>query len=277
MTSKAIDPAHKYATRNPTCLYKFTCNFCGKETTGGVFRAKEHLIGGRRNAKSCPKVPSEVKKEIEEYMAGKKHAKEDEKITFENLGSDSEEDLGEIEILQKSLKKTSGTSTSNQKMKGPLDLLLRPHPEKMVKKRKGQTRLDENDAVKKELRARACTTFARWMYDAGIPFNAVNYNSFDTAIEAIGQYGSGMKPPTYHEVRVPLLKKEVDTARKIMAEHKNECEANGCSIMSDGWTNKNQRTLINILVNCPKGSFFIESIDASSYSKTGQKVYELVC
>ena len=168
MTSKAIDPAHKYATRNPTCSYKFTCNFCGKETTGGVFRAKEHFIGDRRNAKSCPKVPSEVKKVIEEYMAGEKHAKEDEKIPFENLGSDSEEDLEEIEILQKSLKKTSGTSTSNQKMKGPLDLLLRPHPEKMVQKRKGQTRLDENDAVKKELRTRACTAFARWMYDAGI-------------------------------------------------------------------------------------------------------------
>ncbi|WOH11919.1 hypothetical protein DCAR_0831415 [Daucus carota subsp. sativus] len=122
----------------------------------------------------CPKVPSEVKKEIEEYMAGKKHAKED-KIPFENQGSDSEEDLEEIEILQKSLKKTS---------------------------------------------------------------------------EAIGQYGSGMKPPTYHEVRVPLLKREVDTTRKIMAEHKKEWEANGCSIMSDGWTDKNQRTLINILVNC---------------------------
>ena len=30
-----------------------------------------------------------------------------------------------------------------------------------------------------------------------IPLNGVNYESSDTAIEAIGQYGSGMKPPTY--------------------------------------------------------------------------------
>ena len=40
----------------------------------------------------------------------------------------------------------------------------------------------------KELRARTCTACARWMYDAGISLNAVNYDSFDTAIEAIGQW-----------------------------------------------------------------------------------------
>ena len=42
----------------------------------------------------------------------------------------------------------------------------------------------------KELRARTCTTSARWMYDPCIPLNAVNYDSFNTAIEAIRQYGS---------------------------------------------------------------------------------------
>ena len=39
------------------------------------------------------------------------------------------------------------------------------------------------------------------MYDAGIPFNAVNYPSFAIAIEGIEQFGPGMKPPSYHEVR----------------------------------------------------------------------------
>ena len=153
MTSKASDPAHKYATRNPTCLYKFTCNFCGKETTGGVFRAKEHLIGGRRNAKSCPKVPSEVKKEIEEYMAGRKQARKDQKIPFENLRSDSE-DLKEIEVLlQKSVKKTSYTSTSIQHIKGPLNLWLPCWGlilKNIVQKLKKQKRSDENYTVRIE-------------------------------------------------------------------------------------------------------------------------------
>lgn len=62
-----------------------------------------------------------------------------------------------------------------------------------------------------------------------------------------------------------------------MAEHKKEWKRNGCSIMSDGWTDRKQRTLINVLGNCPKGSFFIESIDATSYPKTGEKIYEILC
>lgn len=46
--------------------------------------------------------------------------------------------------------------------------------------------------------------------------------------------------------------------------------------MFDGWIEKKKRTLMDILVNCPKRSFFIESIDASSYSKTREKIYELL-
>ena len=49
----------------------------------------------------------------------------------------------------------------------------------------------------------------RWMYEAAIPFNAVTYPSFQPMIEAIGQYGVGMKGPTLHEVRVTNLKKEL--------------------------------------------------------------------
>ncbi len=50
----------------------------------------------------------------------------------------------------------------------------------------------------------------------------------------------------------------------------------GCSIMVDDWTDKKQTILINLLVNSPKGIVFIESINASEYSKTGDKMYELL-
>ncbi|XVE84039.1 hypothetical protein DITRI_Ditri16bG0136800 [Diplodiscus trichospermus] len=41
-------------------------------------------------------------------------------------------------------------------------------------------------------------------------------------IEAIGQYGVGMKPPSFHEVRVPLLRKEVDSVTALMKSYKEE-------------------------------------------------------
>ena len=38
----------------------------------------------------------------------------------------------------------------------------------------------------------------------------------------------------------------------------------GCTLMSDGWTDKRGRHLINFLVNSPAGTYFLESVDASS-------------
>ncbi|KAK8941281.1 hypothetical protein KSP39_PZI010745 [Platanthera zijinensis] len=114
------------------------------------------------------------------------------------------------------------------------------------------------------------------MYDAAIPFNAVTYRSFAVMIESIGQFGVGLKPPSYHEVHVPLLNNEVAEVQKMMKNYEDEWRLFGCSIMADGWTDKKQRTLINFLVNSPKGTFFLESVDASDYAKTGERMFELL-
>ncbi|GAV89458.1 DUF659 domain-containing protein [Cephalotus follicularis] len=129
-----------------------------------------------------------------------------------------------------------------------------------------------NDAYKKELREKACADLARWMYEAAIPFNVINFDSFRVAIESVGRYGVAMKPPgSYDEVRGPLLKKEAAQTDEVLKSHKEEWARSGCSIMSDGWQDKSNRTLINFWVNCSKGSMFLESVDASSYMKTGEK------
>lgn len=46
--------------------------------------------------------------------------------------------------------------------------------------------------------------------------------------------------------------------------------------MSDGWTDRKVFTLINFMVNSPRGTVFMESIDASSCIKTGEKIFELL-
>ncbi|RWR85049.1 hypothetical protein CKAN_01389100 [Cinnamomum micranthum f. kanehirae] len=171
------------------------------------------------------------------------------------------------------------SKTKKPKQKGPIDVFFTPNSDVVVQNRKAQgkqTRIDANDPYRKELRERACIRFARWMYDAGIPFNAVNCDSFGPMIEAIGQYGLGMKLPSYHEVRVPLLKKEIEHTNNLMKAHRDDWVKYGCSIMMDGWTDKKGRTLLNFLVNCPKGTMFVESIDASSYSKDVEKMFQLI-
>ncbi|XP_065865459.1 uncharacterized protein [Euphorbia lathyris] len=195
-------------------------------------------------------------------------------VDFTNLdsfGDDETEvdDLGEPNSVGiKSIRR------KKPKLKGPMDVFFTPDAEKALKDRKlRQTTI--NETCKKELRAKACADFARWMYDVAIPFNAVKYPSFPVMIESIGQYGVGMKPPSIHEVRLPLLRQEVKKVKVGMRSYEEEWEKHGCSIMADGWTYKRQRTLINFLVNSHKGTVFIKFVDASDYSKTGEKLYEL--
>ncbi|RVW58026.1 hypothetical protein CK203_114209 [Vitis vinifera] len=169
-------------------------------------------------------------------------------------------------------------SSKKPRQKGPMDHFFTPNAEMVVQNRRSgkmnQTTI--NDAYKKEARERACMLITRWMYEAVIPFNTVTYPSFQPMIEAIGQYGVGMKGPTFHEVRVTNLKKESALTKDLMKDHMVEWGKNGCSIMSDGWTDRKERTLVNFLVNCSKGTMFMQSIDASSMIKTGEKMFELL-
>ncbi|CAN1337606.1 hypothetical protein LINPERPRIM_LOCUS37668 [Linum perenne] len=50
----------------------------------------------------------------------------------------------------------------------------------------------------------------------------------------------------------------------------------GCTIMSYGWTDTRRRSICNFLVNSPKGTVFVESIDTSSFSKNAEKVFEML-
>ena len=79
-----------------------------------------------------------------------------------------------------------------------------------------------NDAYKKEIRGRACMLITRWMYETAISFNAITYPSFQPMIEAIGRYGVGMKGPTFHEVRITNLKKELTLTKDLMKDHMME-------------------------------------------------------
>jgi hypothetical protein len=74
----------------------------------------------------------------------------------------------------------------------------------------------------------------KFFYDCGIPFNAANSRQFEVAVEAIAQYGTGFKPPSFHELREPLLAKVV---KEIYGEKKHEdaWSQYGCTLMSDGW------------------------------------------
>ncbi|XP_030931075.1 uncharacterized protein LOC115956954 [Quercus lobata] len=295
------DPGWKYNyLANVEDKNAVTCLFCNKVTKGGIHRAKQHQVGNFKNSTKCLKCPDHVREELAQYMAEKKSDKEnydkmpdfddiDNMIEIEDVFDDEVEEVEVIQKRKKSCSSKGGVGSSTQlrtmklmpkskKLKGPMDYFVRLKPKKVVALRKQgkmkQTNI--NDKLDKEKRAQACQYIGWLFYLAGIPFNVARLDEFKWAIEAIGQYGPNMKPPSYHELRVPILKKEVAYTNELLSNHKQDWKKYGCSIMSDGWTSRTNRTLINFLVNCPFGTMFVKSIDASSFMKTGEKTFELL-
>ena len=62
----------KYARLlNEKDLNTLICIFCDKVTKWSIYRYKQHLVGGDRNAKKCKKCQEHVREKIEEYMTAK--------------------------------------------------------------------------------------------------------------------------------------------------------------------------------------------------------------
>ena len=57
---------------NEIDLNTIICIFCDKVTKWHIYRHKQHLVVGYKNAKKYRKCSKHIKKEIEEYMSAKK-------------------------------------------------------------------------------------------------------------------------------------------------------------------------------------------------------------
>jgi len=51
---------------------------------------------------------------------------------------------------------------------------------------------------------------------AGLSFNLVKLKNFQDMIDAIGAYGPNLPDPSYHEIKIPLLNKEVGYTEKLL-------------------------------------------------------------
>jgi hypothetical protein len=88
--------------------------------------------------------------------------------------------------------------------------------------------------------------------------------------------GSRYKAPTYHELGGPILQNENIDCTSRLDELKASWEITGCTMMSEGWTDHKSKTLINFLVNCPRGTMFIKYFDASEDVKGALLLCELL-
>ncbi|WOH04149.1 hypothetical protein DCAR_0623557 [Daucus carota subsp. sativus] len=277
------DPKRKAKSTDPGWKYGFwpdlnnknvvQCNLCKKNVCSGVRRLKQHLAGGYPDVAMCLKTTTAIQKEMKEYIdkVAKKPVTMDDDMNVD----DDEVPVQAASTAASNMRSQEETTSKRKnvfqipatKSAKSISSMIRKTPEEVVEERhnKGPSQTTiENCTKSEEEKDRVKMHIANFFYECGIPFNAANSRSYEIMVESIGQFGPGLKPPSYHELRVPLLEKAKKETDKLRERHEKAWRQYGCTLMSDRWSDKRGRHLINFLVNSPEGTFFLKSVDVSS-------------
>ncbi|KAL5738552.1 hypothetical protein ACOSP7_031313 [Xanthoceras sorbifolium] len=186
--------------------------------SGGAYRMKEHVGQISGNVAACPKaIPEQQAKCRNAIMEGKSKKR----------GKRKEELLLKSQVnVPRSL--------------GPMDRFVSEINPDCSLTGGGGTKRQPNisEALFKERTHKVHQHIAKWVYEAGVPFNAIANDSFKQVVEAIGQFGPGYKPPSQYQLREPLLREEVQKTKDVLKKQEAEWALNGCSIMTNAWSDR---------------------------------------
>ncbi|XLS48490.1 hypothetical protein HN51_022848 [Arachis hypogaea] len=245
-----IPASQSGSTGEIACKRKVAKNALGR----GVYRLKHHLAGTQKDVGAYTTVSDEVKKQMWDVVSGLQV----NLMKKTNMGGASpREATKEVD--------TTGEKRKEKELDGNI-----------FKKTRISTQTTINNIFKKNLREEVCLEISAFFYNNGIPFNVSRSKKYSRMFEKAIRYRQGFKPPSYHELRVPLLKKHVELVQQSLEEHREYWKQVGCTIMTDGWTDKRRRTILNFLVNSSKGTIFLKSIDASHITKTADKIFKMI-
>nr|KYP47371.1 hypothetical protein KK1_030985 [Cajanus cajan] len=188
------------------------CNYCQKIMKGGITRAKQHLMGKKGNVAPCQSVPQEVKDELWALEKNKKMKESEscqkimEDVTFGSEDYTLEGDLSELEVETLETNERKKVATK----KGLLTFFVNVRKQQLQKKKKDNLKqINIRESCDKEAIARVYQYIGRFWFQVGPSFNMIKLESFRDMVTTIGSFGPHFRPPSYHEIRVPLLQKNL--------------------------------------------------------------------
>ncbi|KAK3147263.1 hypothetical protein QOZ80_3BG0280240 [Eleusine coracana subsp. coracana] len=258
---------------DPNDLNVIQCKLCNKVVKAGIYRLKLHIAGKKGEVRSCPNATAEDKAKCQKATDQSSRAKKARRVKAQevrnavviDVASDVEENTGLDEI-----------GKSEPRVVGPMDNFTMPlEPDALSSGKKlSQPKISEH--IMKDRLHKLKRYIARWLYVRGVPFNAINCEEFDQLLEVAGRFGPGAKKPYQHELREKLLYEEVEDTKQMLKIQEKEWAKNGCSIMTDAWTDQKRRSIMNLCVNCSIGTSFIEAKEVSSDSHTGELIFRYI-
>eukprot|EP00253_Pinus_taeda_P017834 PITA_17834 len=252
---------------------KMTCKLCHKSIGGGgILRLKQHLVGIRGQVKPCD-APNAVLGPIRAEYISKLEKFYEDKAREKAI----QDDIARKRELLEAMKE-SGYNVKTPLLSLPpmtpftmFILLLANHQ----KKQREQTSkvfshlLPTLPLLIPLLPSQVVNPL--WI---NIGKNNAKKLLINTFLD--GAARKGFKGPSLHDLRGALLQKEISSIDKYLVEFKDSWLKTGCSIMSNGWTDGQNRTIINFLVSCPRGTMFLKSVDASDKVKDAALLFELL-
>ncbi|XP_073028317.1 uncharacterized protein [Primulina eburnea] len=288
-----VDPGWEHGVPQDDRKKKVKCNYCEKIVSGGINRFKQHLARIPGEVAPCNNAPEEVYLKIKENMkwhrTGRRHRRPGTKeISTFYLNSEDEDDeaachIGNDKIVLgdrrykrdfgrtfKGLSLCNGTESLSKRPRFDANVLKMPKSEMQVCGNQVKT------GSSKRSRREVISAICKFFYHAGVPSHAANSQYFQKMLESIGQYGSDLKGPSSHLLSGRFLQDEISTIKNYLSEFKSSWAVTGCSILADSWENLQGRTMINILVSCPRGVHFVCSVDATGVVDDATYLYKLL-
>ncbi|KAH7674607.1 Ribonuclease H-like protein [Dioscorea alata] len=249
------------------------CNYCGKEVPG-FNRLKHHLAAVGTDVLPCDVVPGNVKECLRTELLQKKKDK-----LIKEVG---ELVHPELPLRRKFVPVTihengSGSGSGSAAHTSP-SLISECLKGKSVFMPKLEDNLSDNvtdssmtedgrefvkEEIKSENEMQAARCIGMFFCENGIDPKLVQSASFQTMVNAIRACAGGYRLPTSEELGGWILQEERSHVQLYVDCIKSSWAETGCSLLLDSWIDTRGRNLISFLVDCPNGTIFLRSVDAS--------------
>lgn len=95
-------------------------------------------------------------------------------------------------------------------------------------------------------------------------------------IKKATQFGPTYKPSSYNTLRTKGVERSKARMEERIKPIKDSWEVTGCTLVSDGWTDRKSRPLVNTLACCPRGVIHLSTIDCMNKTKTVEYLFEIL-
>ncbi|KAG9446600.1 hypothetical protein H6P81_012728 [Aristolochia fimbriata] len=299
-----VDPGWEHGVAQDERKKKVKCNYCEKIVSGGINRFKQHLARIPGEVAYCQKAPEEVYLKMKENMkwhrTGRRQRRHDTKeIAAFYMPSDNDEDGEDEGLVNGRTKETQDVSdksitgnsrgtrkrnrgrSPNSRSGATEQQLKKLKFDTIMKSPKSQASLSHKHmkakaGSDKKARKEVINAICKFFYHAAVPFNVANSPYFHKMLEVVGQYGQGVKGPTDRMIAGRFLHDEISTIKEHHKEFMASWTVTGCTIMADSWKDVQGRVVVNFLVSCPRGVYFVSSVDATDIIEDAPSLYQML-